>query len=202
MAFSFLPLFAFLFSVSISGVYSEYTNLPDVAPGVFNVSARIEITTTVAAAWDALTDFPNYSKWNPFVRAAIAVSITNLTLPEQRPVENDRLFFRVQIPPLPLPVDEDTPDNPLHTQFAYENVTHVQPDLGRLAWAYQSPEILLEAERWQALSDIGGGKVLYESREVYHGALASTLEALYGEGLQEAFEGQAKGLKLLLEETL
>ncbi|KAF2692010.1 hypothetical protein K458DRAFT_243751, partial [Lentithecium fluviatile CBS 122367] len=177
---------------------SEYTNLPDVPPGVFNVSARTEIESTVAAAWDALTNFPAYAEWNPFVRYAIMVSSANLTLPEQRPVENGRLFMRVQIPPLALPVDRDTPDDPRNIQFTYENVTHVQPELGRLAWEYQ-PDVLLQAERWQALSDLGNGTLLYESREVYLGALATFLQETMGEGLQEAFEGQANGLKLLLE---
>jgi hypothetical protein len=177
---------------------AEYTNLPNVPAGVFNASARIEIQSTIDAAWDALADFPNYPGWNPFVRYAVTVSPTNITLPEQRPVENVRLFMRVQIPPLALPVDRITPDDPLHTQISYENITHVQPGLRRLAWEYL-PETLLQAERWQALSDLGDGTVLYESREVYHGALAPILQETMGKGLQEAFEGQASGLKLFLE---
>lgn len=133
-------------------------------------------------------------------RAAVVVSPLNVTLPEQYPVENRRLFLRTQIPPLPLPVDSNTPDNPLNTQFAYENITHVQPDLLRLAWEYAaSPGVLLAAERWQAISDLGNGKVLYESREVFSGALAYTLKALLGDSLQKGFDAQGEGLKLLLE---
>lgn len=118
---------------------------------------------------------------------------------EQIPTENKRLIFRVQIPPLPLPVSSSTPDNPLHTQISIENITHVQPELGRLAWKYLAPEIALSSERWTAVSAATNGKALYESREVYDGALATTVEALYGIGLQEAFEAQATALKLLLE---
>lgn len=70
----------------------------------------------------------------------MVVSPLNITLPEQYPVEGKRLFLRTQIPPLPLPVDASTPDNPLNTQFAYENITHVQPDLLRLAWEYAVSE--------------------------------------------------------------
>jgi hypothetical protein len=194
-------LFWAVVPVAITSAVAEYTNLPDVPPGVFNASARIEIQTTVTAAWETLTNFRSYPEWNPFVRYAVAVSPTNASLPEQRPVEHGRLFFRVQIPPLALPVDRDTPDNPLHTQFTYENVTHVQPELGRVAWEYK-PEELLQAERWQALSDLGSGRVLYESREVYSGALAPILQETMGKGLQEAFEGQANGLKLFLERAL
>ena len=74
----------------------------------------------------------------------------------------------------------------------------MQPELGRLAWRYQ-PDLALDAERWQAISDLGGGKVLYESREVYSGALAYVVKASMGEGLQEGFEAQALGLKTYLE---
>jgi hypothetical protein len=130
----------------------------------------------------------------------MVVTPLNESLEEQYPVENRRLFLRTQTPPLPLPVNSDTPDNPLNTQVAYENITHVQPDLLRLAWAYAAaPPDVLAGERWQAISDLGDGRVLYESREVFHGALATTLRDLYGASLQEAFEAQAQGLKLLLE---
>ncbi|KAF2110008.1 hypothetical protein BDV96DRAFT_458812, partial [Lophiotrema nucula] len=175
-----------------------FTNLPDVPQGVFNTSASIEIATTKAAAWDALTNYPAYAEWNPFTRSATVISPNGTNLPEQRPVEGKKLLLRVQIPPLPLPVNSSTPDNPLHTQVSFENITHVQPELGRLAWKYE-PEIALEAERWQAVSDVGGGKVLYESREVYSGSLAEVVKASMGEGLQEGFEAQALGLKIYLE---
>ena len=132
--------------------------------------------------------------------SAVVVTQLNESVAEQYPVENRRLILRTQIPPLPLPVDSDTPDDPLNTQFAYENITHVQPDLLRVAWAYAAtPEDVLAGERWQALSDTGSGMVLYEAREVFHGALATTLRDLYGTGLQEGFDAQAQGLKLLLE---
>jgi hypothetical protein len=177
---------------------SEYTNLPAVAPGVFNASARIEIKSTVDAAWDVLTDFANYAAWNPFVRYAVVTSADNITLPEQRPVEGAYLFFRVQIPPLPLPVNKDTPDNLLHTQTALERVTYVQPELGRVAWDYLG-EPAITSRRWQAVSDIGNGTVLYESEEVFNGLLAGVLKATLGESIQESFVAQGEGLKLYLE---
>jgi hypothetical protein len=106
--------------------------------------------------------------------------------------------MRVQNPPLPLPVNTNTPDDPLNTQFTLERITHVQPELGRLAWVYL-PEQLLTAERWQAVSDIGDGTVLYKAREVFSGPLAQLLKDMVGKSLQEAFDGQGKGLKLWLE---
>lgn len=177
---------------------AQTTNLPDMPPGVFEVGTRIHIKSTAAQAYNALILFPNYADWNPFVRNATVLDPWNLTSSEQVPVEGKRLFLRVQIPPLPLPVDRNTPSKLMNTQFAYENITHVEPELGRVAWAY-TPDTFLQAERWQAVSDIGNGTVLYESREIFHGALASTLKALMGENLQASFEAQGEGLKLYLE---
>ena len=68
--------------LAVAQVSAEFTNLPDVPPGVFNVSARLEIATTKQAIWDALTDFPNYAVWNPFVRFVhTCLSTTPLPVP-------------------------------------------------------------------------------------------------------------------------
>lgn len=45
-----------------------FTNIPDMAPGVFNASTCIEINAPLSTAWDVLLDFPSYPDWNPFVR--------------------------------------------------------------------------------------------------------------------------------------
>ncbi|EUC48079.1 hypothetical protein COCMIDRAFT_3039 [Bipolaris oryzae ATCC 44560] len=183
-----------------SPAFAQYTNLPNVKPGVFEASTRIEIyNTNFDAVWDLLTDFPNYAAWNPFVRYAVVTSPLNITLPEQRPAEGKNLYFRVQIPSLPLPVDKDTPDNPLHTQSSQELVTAVQRDLGRLAWEFWPPSVMLSAERWQAITDYGNGTVLYESREVFNGPLAYVIKTTMGDALQASFVGQGEGIKLYLE---
>ncbi|KAJ4366591.1 hypothetical protein N0V95_000092 [Ascochyta clinopodiicola] len=198
MAIQHFKALALLLSLHIIGVCSTFTNLPGVSPGVFNVSTRIEIRSSKHAAWRALTDFASYPEWNPFVRAAIMVSSDNTTLRDQHPKEGRRLFFRTQIPPLPIPVDKDTPDVESHTQYSYENVTHVQRGWGRLAWA--STDASIQAERWSAVSDLGRGRMLYESREVFNGALAKYLETQLGKALQAGFDAQGRALKLLLED--
>ncbi|KAL5418511.1 hypothetical protein PMIN03_000991 [Paraphaeosphaeria minitans] len=189
---------AFCLPLAIASTLAQYTNLPDVAPGLFNVSARIQIdNTNISAAWDALTNFPDYPKWNPFVRSSVVVDSRNI-ISIQRPVENSQLLLCVQLPALPLPVNENTQGNPLNTQLSYENVTHVQPERGRLAWEYY-PNPLMAAERWQALSVNGNGQVLYESREVFSGTLAPLTQKLYQQKLQESFNAQAQGLRLWLQ---
>tara|TARA_R110002003_G_scaffold2382_4_gene24246 strand:- start:1242 stop:1853 length:612 start_codon:yes stop_codon:yes gene_type:complete len=193
-----IPLILFLHTHLTS---TQSTNLPPPPPGLFTAQTRITISnTSVSAAWTALTDFSAYATWNPFVRRAIVVSPLplNLTLPEQYPVVGKDLYLRTQIPPLPFPVNENTPDDPLSTQFAYEKITVVDKEKGWLAWKYQ-PDTLLQAERWQAVSDAGNGGILYESYEVFDGVLAGVLRESMGEGLQKGFEAQGEGLKMLLE---
>ena len=175
-----------------------HTNLPDATPGVFTISIRTVIRSTVPAAWDALTDFSSYPDWNPFVRASTVVSPFKMTLPDQYPVEGKYLWLRTQIPALPPPVTRDTPGVLMNTQFALEKIVAVQPELGRVAWKYAT-DTLIQAVRWQAVSDLGHGTILYESREVFSGLAAGVLKSLMADKLQAAFEAQGEGLKLWLE---
>ena len=119
-------------------------------------------------------------------------------------MENKRVIFQTQIPPLPLPVTNSTPADPLHWQISFENITHVDEVLGRAAWRQLDfPRVALDSERWSAVSNItdgpDAGKVLYESRMVYAGALAPVLQVLYETALQEAFDAQAVAMQDLLE---
>lgn len=183
-----------------SPVVSQYTNLPNIEPGVFNASTRIEIhNTSFDAVWNLLTDFPNYADWNPFVRYAAVTSPLNITLPDQTPVEGKHLFFRVQIPSLPLPVNKDSKEKLLNTQFSIDRITAVQYDQGRLAWEFWPPSPMLKAERWQAITDLGNGTILYESREVFNGPMAHVIKSTMEKGLQASFKGQGEGMKLYLE---
>ncbi|KAJ4384071.1 hypothetical protein N0V86_000916 [Didymella sp. IMI 355093] len=205
MVFHKPAVLALLLMLQAIRVFSTFTNLPDVPQGVFKASTRIEIRSNKHAAWKALTEFPNYSVWNPFVRGSIMVSSDNATLRDQYPREGRRLFLRTQIPPLPLPVNKQTPDVERNTQYSHDIVTHVQRKQGRLAWAFlpvtqAELQLDLQSERWSAISDIGHGKILYESREVFHGATAEYMKVQIGEALQASFDAQAQALKALLED--
>ena len=114
------------------------------------------------------------------------------------------MIIQSQVPPLKPPVTRETPSNPLHTQISFENITHVQHDLYRIAWKQiYLPQVALTAERWSALSVVttgGESMTLYESREVFDGPLAYVVEAQYGKDLQEGFDAQGVAMKALLEE--
>jgi hypothetical protein len=203
---------------------TNQTNLPPATPGVFASSARAAIAADADAVFAAVLDFAAYPDWNPFVRcvrasvsracgsrvracsSAVLADAAFVPLPadEQTVAENKRAIFVVQIPPLAGPISAGTPPDPLNTQVSLENVTHLEPAARRVAWAYAAvPALAISAERWSAVSVIADGPqaglALYESREVYAGALAPAVEALYGTGLQEAYDAQAAALKQLLE---
>jgi hypothetical protein len=123
---------------------------------------------------------------------------------QQVVAENKRIILSVQIPPLPLPVNASTPPNLLHTQGTLENVSHLDTTLMRVAWVQiMFPSAVLNSERWSGVSVIKDGPEkglsLYETYEVFNGALASTVQALYGSDLQDSFEAQATALKARVE---
>ena len=67
--------------------------------------------------------------------------------------EGARIIINAQIPALPVPVNRSTPADPLHTQISFENITHLQPDLHRVAWKQiDIPDFAVNATRWTAVS--------------------------------------------------
>ena len=127
-----------------------------------------------------------------------------IPLADQTPEKNLRVIINCQIPPLPLPVNASTPPDPLHEQTSFENITVIDTTLNRVAWqSIMLPQELLNATHWQAFSSIQGedGSIvtLYESLEVYYGPVSYVVDALFAEGLQEAFVAQAEALKARVE---
>ncbi|KAG5731768.1 hypothetical protein E4T56_gene797 [Termitomyces sp. T112] len=152
------------------------------------------------SVWETLLDFRAYAEWNPFVRSQTVTNALGIPTDKQTPEENLRLVIQAQIPPLPLPVDVNTPTDPTHAQTSFENITHIDTTNRRLAWrAIMLPQPLLGAERWQALSTTEDGKTFYESVEVFEGPVSYVVDALFAQGLQEGFETQAVALKSRVE---
>ncbi|KAG6879137.1 hypothetical protein C0992_004954 [Termitomyces sp. T32_za158] len=167
---------------------------------LFQASANISIDAPLLDVWEVLLDFPAYAEWNPFVRSQVVTDVLGIPTYEQIPQENLRLLIQAQIPPLPLPVDANTPANPINTQISFENITHIDTTNRRLAWrAIMLPQPLLDAERWQALSTTEDGKTFYESVEIFRGPVSYVVDALFAQGLQEGFNAQATALKSRVE---
>ena len=156
-------------------------------------------------SFGALELFGSFST-HSHVSASSQVVTSEFLVPtsSQPPVEGHRLIIWSQIPPLAPPVNANSFANPLNTRITIENITHVQPDLGRVAWKlFGSPDAILSAERWSAVSafqdEDGIEWAFYESREVFSGGLAALVGTLQGEGLQQGFDAQAQAMKMRAE---
>ncbi|VDC05666.1 unnamed protein product [Peniophora sp. CBMAI 1063] len=199
MRSSIIPTAVFLLGVSSNAL--AQSNLPPLGSGVFEVSTRQLIDAPLETVWNAVLNFSSYPDWNPFSRSQVVCDEFFIPLDNQTAFEGARIIINAQIPPLLVPVNRTTPSNPLHNQVSFENITHLQPDLHRVAWKQiDIPDIAVNATRWTAVSTVDN-MTLYESAEVYGGGLAGVVESLFGEGLQEAFDAQGVALKELLEGT-
>ncbi|KAF8995488.1 hypothetical protein BDQ17DRAFT_1250571 [Cyathus striatus] len=184
----------------VTRVVGQTSNLPALPDGVFSAQASVIIDAPLEKVWEAILDFPSYPNWNPFARSMTVANSWWIPIDDQTPQENKRVIIRAQIPPLPLPVDENTPDNALHTQLSFENITTIDTANHRTAWrALMLPQALLDAERWQAVSILEDGKTFYESKEVFYAPVAYVVDALFSQGIQQGFDSQATALKEWVE---
>lgn len=62
------------------------------------------------------------------------------------------------------------------------------------------PRWLLNAERWQVLIEVEGGKTRYETFETFGGILAYLIRVFLRSGLKKGFVAMAEGLKRRAEE--
>lgn len=115
-------------------------------------------------------------------------------LPDDTPREGSYLYIHpVHIPP--------SFDNKWLPSSAFERITVLDHENYRTAWVYvNTPHWLLNAERWQALVVVEGGKTRYETIEVFGGVLAYFIKAFVGNGLKKGFVAMAERLKSRAEE--
>jgi hypothetical protein len=79
---------------------------------------------------------------------------------------------------------------------AFERITALDHENYRTAWVnIEMPQWLLNAERWQVLVAVEGGKTRYETIEVFGGLLAYLIKIFVGSGLKKGFIAMAEGLK-------
>ncbi|KAG2757729.1 hypothetical protein P692DRAFT_20763691 [Suillus brevipes Sb2] len=174
---------------------SDSTGLPPLSSkGVFSVSSSSLINAPREVVWDVLMDWKSYKEWNPFVRDQRVTDARKNPLPDETPREGSYLYIHpVHIPP--------TFDNKWLPSSAFERITVLDHENYRTAWVYvNTPHWLLNAERWQALVVVEGGKTRYETIEVFGGVLAYFIKAFVGSGLKKGFVAMAERLKSRAEE--
>ncbi|KAI0651198.1 hypothetical protein C8Q79DRAFT_18231 [Trametes meyenii] len=169
------------------------SNLPPPSyNGPFTVNATVTIDAPIDKVWEILLDFPKYTEWNPFVRSQVITDKDKKPFDDQTAAEGKYLLMTVHIPA--------TFDNSASPQTPFELITHVQPDIYRVAWKNLLPSWLIRAERWQALSTTEDGKTLYETREVFAGVGAYAIKLFIAKNLEKSFEAMAEALKKCAEE--
>ncbi|KAK0216142.1 hypothetical protein IW262DRAFT_199880 [Armillaria fumosa] len=163
---------------------------PSSSDGVFTVSGSAIIDAPIETIWKNLLDFKGYKEWNPFVRDQKITDSSGNILPDQTIAEGKY----VHICPVHLtPSLEDVPFYKRSSAFVV--CTALDHDNHRVAWRTTLPRWLLDAERWQSCTVEPGGKVKYESIEVFKGVLAYFVRFFVGQKLINGVGAMAKGLK-------
>ncbi|KAF9480311.1 hypothetical protein BDN70DRAFT_623161 [Pholiota conissans] len=173
------------------------SNLPPLGSDhVFSVSSSALIDAPLEKVWAIMLDFPNYTKWNSFVRKMTMVSPSKVPLPDQTPVVGEHITINVNMPP--------TMDEPglFGTNTAFCVITHIDGENYRVSWKTAGvPYFLLHTERWQALSiDEATGKTKYETVEAFGGILAYITSFFFGDKLRVSFKAAADTLKAHAEQ--
>ncbi|KAL1740709.1 hypothetical protein HDZ31DRAFT_46957 [Schizophyllum fasciatum] len=169
---------------------------PSVNDGVFAVSASCVINAPREKVWAILCDFPRYKEWNPFVRGQTVVDASGKPLEDQTPVAGRSLY----IYPVHIPPRLGEPDKTTRVSAASEIITVVDKENYRTAWKNVAlPEFLrpylMNADRWQILTEVEGGKTKYETIEVFGGIAAYFIKWFVGKDLKAGFEAMAETLK-------
>ena len=140
------------------------------------ISAGIDIDAPAALVWQILMDFDQYSQWNAFCpRVATDFQLGS-------PVD-----MQVRLVPGKKPM----------RQVEYLNM--VEPG-HRFAWGYaMGGPLILQANRYQTVTDIGDGRSRYDTTDKFCGLLVPLMNLLYARHIQQGFEDTARGLKARAE---
>lgn len=140
------------------------------------VGASSEIDAPVEKVWAVLTDLDAYPSWNPFT-----VSV--------------RTDFRLGSP-VDMQVDLLGRGRMLHQ---VEHVTSYVEG-SRFSWGVNvGPGWFLTADRWQQLTDLGGGRTRYETVDEFTGIGVPLMLALMRRHVARGFQEVADALKARCE---
>jgi len=124
------------------------------------------------------------------------VNASKIPEADQTPAPGKYLHMRCHIPPT---MDDGAGARRGRQQTPLEKITVVDDEHHRVCWVnIDYPQWLLYGERWQALS-ISDGKTVYETREVFSGALAYFVQWFLGASLRKSFTAMADALQARCE---
>ena len=142
---------------------------------VREVTTAIEIRAPAARVWEALTDFPHYPHWNPFILAANG---------QLRVGAKIRMHIR------------------LHDGLRIiirPTILKVEPEI-ELCWLGRLlVRGLVDGEHHLMIVPMDSGSVRFLQREVYRGLLVPVLWHRLQKDARSGFEAMNRALKRLLE---
>jgi hypothetical protein len=136
-----------------------------------------DIDAPIDTVWEVLMDVASYPLWNPFT-----VSVqTTFGLGE--------------------PVDMQVALRPgKKTRHQVEYITGFWPDRYRFSWGVNvGPGWFITADRWQQLTDLGGGRTRYETSDEFTGAGVGFMLAIMESKVSRGFHDIAQALKTRAE---
>jgi hypothetical protein len=139
------------------------------------VSAGAEIAAPIGRVWQILTDLERYPEWNPFT-----------TRVESTLCVGDPVRLHVAMPGRSRSV---------RTEW----VNVFEPE-DCIAWGmHMLHPALLNANRYQELTDLGNGRTRYYTVDRFSGLLVPVMMAAYAEPMRRGFESVARSLKARAE---
>ena len=142
------------------------------------VGAAIDIDAAAADVWAVLLDVDRYPEWNPF-------TVSVMTTFELGSPVDMRVALR----------GRRRRDGTFRTMHQVEYVTGFEP--GRqLSWGVSvGPSWFIQADRWQRLTDLGGGRTRYETSDEFTGVGVGLMLALMRRHMERGFRDVAQALK-------
>ena len=139
------------------------------------VFSEIEIQAPAERVWQALIDFANYQKWNPFIRRISG-----------QPKEGKRLRIHMELP--------GTKGRTFRPKILKAEPKHELRWLGRLLIPG-----LFDGDHIFTIEPIGSKRVRFVQREIFSGILVSFLLQGLDEKVRLGFEQMNQALKLRAE---
>lgn len=138
-----------------------------------------DIEAPIEQVWAILMDVARYPEWNPFT---VSVATT----------------FRIGDP-----VDMQVALRPgKKTRHQVEYITGFWPDRYRFSWGVDvGPGWFIKADRWQQLTDLGGGRTRYETSDEFTGIGVPMMLSLMESKVSRGFTDVARALKARAEST-
>jgi len=136
-----------------------------------------DIDAPIDAVWAILLDVGRYPEWNPFT---VSVQTTFAM--------GDPVDMQVALQP------------GKRTRHQVEHITGFWPDRHRFSWGTDvGPGWFIKADRWQQLTDLGGGRTRYETSDEFTGVGVPLMLALMESKVSRGFHDIAKALKARAE---